>query len=117
MSHLSSSNPQLLKSSEKDLLNPHARVSRPMTLRAAHALAAFLLEHANLRPARLALDHRHDARLGDERRSGDHFAAVFLDQQHAVVGELGPGLAGRAVDEHDRAWSHSDLLRTGLDDC
>ena len=55
-----------------------------MTLGPAHALAALLLEHADLRAARLAVDHAEDAGIGHEGRAGEHFAAVFLDEQHAV---------------------------------
>ena len=50
-----------------------------MALGAAHALAALLLEHADLRAARLAVDDADDAGVGDERRAGEHLTAVLLE--------------------------------------
>ena len=55
-----------------------------MTLRAPHALPSLLLEHADLRSARLAIDNRHDARVGDEGRAGDDLTAILLDEQHLL---------------------------------
>ena len=77
-----------------------------MTFRPAHALAALLLEHANLGSARLAFDDADDARVGDKRRAGEHFAAVFLDQQDLVERQFGARLAGRAVDGRETAGRH-----------
>src|SRR5262245_24465275 len=47
--------------SHDDVFDPHAREDRAVTPGPAHALAALLLEHADLRPARLALDDADDA--------------------------------------------------------
>jgi hypothetical protein len=52
--------------------------------RLAHALAALLHEHADLRAPRLALDHADDLGVGDEGRAGDELAAVLLDEEHLV---------------------------------
>ena len=68
-----------------------------MTVGPAHALAALLLEDADLRAAGLALDDGDDARVGDKRRAGQDFAAVFFDEQHLFEGQLGARLAGGAV--------------------
>ena len=57
------------------------------------ALAALLLEHADLRAARLAVDHAEHLGAGHERRAGQHFAAVLLDEQHLVEGDPGPAAA------------------------
>ena len=46
----------------------HARERAAMTLGAAHALPALLLEDADLRAARLAVDHAEDLDVGHERR-------------------------------------------------
>src|SRR5256885_950353 len=84
--------------SKNDIGNANARVDRAMSLRAAHALAALLLEHANLRSARFAFDDRFHAGVGDERRAGRDFAAVFFDEQHLLERELGARFAGRSVE-------------------
>ena len=62
-----------------------------MTLGPAHALAALLLEHADLRAARLAVDDADDPGVGDKRRAREHVAAVFLDEQHLLERDLGAG--------------------------
>ena len=68
-----------------------------MTLGAAHALAALLLEHANLRAARLAVDHAEDPDVGDKRRAGEHLAAVLLEEQDAIDADF-VARAGRRSD-------------------
>ena len=58
-----------------------------------------------------------DARVGDKRRAGEHFAAVFLDEQHLLERQFGARLAGRAVDGRETAGRHAHLTSAGLDDC
>jgi len=55
-----------------------------MSLGAAHTLAALLLEDANLRAARLAVDHAQHPDVGDKRRAGEDFAAILLEKEDAV---------------------------------
>ena len=74
-----------------------------MPLGPAHALAALLLEHADLRAARLAFDDGYDAGLGDKRRARHDVAAVVLDEQHLLDRQLVARLAGRSVDGDDAA--------------
>ena len=59
-----------------------------MTLGPAHALAALLLEDADLRAARLAVDDADDLDVGHKGRAGEHFAAVLLEEQHLVDGDF-----------------------------
>ena len=80
-----------------------------MALGPAHALAALLLEDADLRAARLAFDHADDPGVGDERRAGEDFAAVFFDEQHLLERQLGAGLARRAVERGEAARSDLHL--------
>src|SRR5438045_6961597 len=101
---------------EKDVLDADTRVGRPMALGPAHALAALFLEDANLRPARFAFDDGDDARLGDERGAGEDLTAVLLDEENTVVGQLGAGLAGGALDEDEGARRDLHLTAAGLDD-
>src|SRR6185436_4273450 len=93
----------------------HAGQDAAMPARLAEALAALLLEHTDLRSARLAIDHAHDLRVGDEGRAGDDVTRVLFDEQHLVERESGPVLAGGAIDLDDGSWRHSDLPATGLD--
>src|SRR4051794_15347233 len=89
-----------------------------MTPRLAEALAAPLLEDANLRAAGFAIDDPDDFRIGHEGGAGEHFATVLLEEQHllernfladfgrrhAVHGDHGPGV-------------HPDLAPASLNDC
>ena len=68
-----------------------------MTLGPAHALTALLLENADLRAARLAVDDADYLCVGDKWRTGDDVAAIFLDKQHLLKGELSALLAQCAV--------------------
>src|SRR4030095_2096365 len=81
----------------------------------AEALPALLLEHAQLRAARLAIDDAHDFRVGDKGRSGDDVARALFDEQHLIEREGGAVLAGCAVDFNHGAGRHFDLPATGLD--
>ena len=85
-----------------------------MTARLPEALAPLLLEHAELRPARLAVDHPEHLRVGDERRAGDDVAGVFFDQEHLVEREFRARSRRAAVDVDDRAGRHLELAATGL---
>src|SRR5688572_28650621 len=102
--------------SECDFLDAHPRVGCAMTFRAAHAFAAFLLEHPDLRSARLALDDGDDADVGDKRCAGYDLATVLFDQQHLREGQLGAGLSSCSVDPDEVAGHHLDLTTTRLND-
>src|SRR6185436_951320 len=88
-----------------------------MTLGAAHALPALLLEHPDFRSARRALDDPHDTGVGHERSAGEDFAAVFFDEEDLTDRELRPRRARRPVDGEDAAWGYLVLTSAGLDDC
>src|SRR5262245_14897877 len=88
-----------------------------MPLRPAHALAALLLEHANLGTARFAFDHADDLGIRDKWRSGNDFAAVFFHQEHLTERQLRAGLSGRAVEDDHGARRRLDLSSAGLNDC
>src|SRR6185437_1579738 len=66
--------------------------------------------------AGLALDRRHDARVGDEGGAGEDFAAVFFDEEHLFERQLGAGLAGRTVDGGEAALGDADLAAARLND-
>ena len=57
-------------------------------------LRRFFLNTRIFGPRVLAVDDGDDARVGDERRAGEDFAAVLFDEQHLVERELGARLAG-----------------------
>src|SRR5262249_58450575 len=82
----------------------------------ARTLAAFLHEHANLRAARLGVDHAEHLRVGDKRRAGKHFAAVLFEKQHTVDADLVTRLRVDPVDLDDRAGYDLHLAATALDD-
>src|SRR4030095_9589331 len=86
---------------EKNVLDAHSSVERAVTGGSAHPLPTLFLEDPDLRSARLAFDHRHDFRVGDKWRAGEHFAAVLFDQKDLVVGQLGAWLSRRSVDGGD----------------
>src|ERR1700716_216886 len=88
-----------------------------MTLGAPHTLPSLLLEHTDLRSARLPIDNRHDARVGDEWGPGDDLTAILLDEQHLLERQLRARLAGRAIDDDDGAGRHPVLTSPGLNDC
>ena len=88
-----------------------------MTFGAAHALPPLLLEHADLRSTRLAVDNCQDARVGDEGRAGDDLTAIVLDEQHLLERQLRAGLACRTIDDDDGPRRHFVLTSAGLNDC
>src|SRR5262245_14828940 len=100
----------------QNVFDSHAREDRAVAPGPAHALAALLLEHADLRPARLALDDRDDAGVGDERRTGEDVAAVLFDEQHLFERQFGPGFTDGAVYQHDAPWRDLQLTPAALDD-
>src|SRR5438445_5115826 len=88
-----------------------------MTFGAAHALPPLLLEHADLRSARLAVDNGQDARVGDEGGAGDDLTAIVLDKQHLLERQLRAGLARRTVDDDDGPRRYPVLTTASLNDC
>ena len=61
-------------------------------------LRRFFLKTRIFGPRALAFDDADDAGVGHERRAGEDFAAVLLDEQHLIERQLGARLAGRAVE-------------------
>src|SRR6476620_12776074 len=97
-----------------NVCDPDTRHERAVPLRAAHAFTALLFEHADLRPARLAVDDAEHFGAAHKRRTGHHFAAVFGEEQNLLEGDLLAGL-GRAPIEFDNcAWRYLHLPTTGL---
>src|SRR5207237_831526 len=83
---------------ELEFLDTNPRQRAAMPLGPAHALAALLLEHPDLRSARLAVDHAEDLHVGHERRAGENLAAVFFEKQDAIDGHFVARLGVKAVD-------------------
>src|SRR5437867_100043 len=102
---------------QKYFLDAYLRVDRPVPPGPAHALAALLLEHADLRASRLAVDDRHDTRVGDERRTREDLAAVFLDNEHLIERQLVAPFTGRAGQSRHAARHHLHLMAASLNDC
>src|SRR5471030_572534 len=100
-----------------DLLNLDPRVERAVAVGPAHALTALLLEHADFRPARLALDDADDLRVGDIRRARQDLAAVFFDQQYLADRDFFARLTGRAVQLGKLAGDYPHLPAARLNDC
>src|SRR5258705_9952934 len=96
--------------------DPHARHRAAMPACLAEALAPLLLEDAELRPARLAVDDANHLRVGDKRRAGDDVARVLLDEQHLLEGELLARFTCGSVDLDDGSRSDLDLAAARLDD-
>src|SRR5258707_10321424 len=88
-----------------------------MPLRAAHALPALLLEHPDLRAARLAVDHREDLRVRHKRGAGEHLAGVFFEEKHAVDAHFVARLGVDPVDLDDGARGDLDLTAATFNDC
>src|SRR5688500_2033325 len=83
----------------------------------AEALAPLLLEDANLRAARLAVDNADHFGVGNEGCSGKHLAAVLFEKKHLVEGDFLADLGLEAVDRDHRARVHLHLTPAGLYDC
>src|SRR5262245_5987540 len=103
--------------SDEDFFDSDARQGAAMALGPAHALAALLLENADLRAAGLAVDDADDPGVGDKRRASDHFAAFLLEHQHAIDADFLAGLDVDAVDGDHRARRHLHLPSAALNDC
>src|SRR5689334_14586768 len=88
-----------------------------MSLGVALALAALLLEDANLRPARFTVDDSEDFCVRHKRRSRQYLAAVLFDEQHAVDADLitGPRIDPIHVDRSAGGDLH--LPPAALNDC
>src|SRR5262245_11516574 len=83
---------------------------------AAHALAALLLEDANLRSARLAVNDRDDPGVRYVRGTGHDLAAVGLDEQHGPQCQFFTGRADCAVDNRNAARRYPVLASASLND-
>src|SRR5687768_427022 len=94
--------------------NTDARQEAAVAARLAEALAALLLEHAQLGTARLAVHHAEHGGVGDERRAGDDVSSVLFDQEHLLELEFRALLAGHPVDFDDGTGSHLELAASGL---
>src|SRR5688572_2134815 len=93
-----------------DVGDPDAGIRAAVPLRAAHALAALLLEDADLRATRLSLDDAEDLGARDERRAGDDVPRRVLEDQDLVDADLLARLGGHAV--HRDHGPGSDLHLT-----
>src|SRR5215204_1032607 len=100
-----------------DVGDAHAGICAAMAAGLAEALAALLLEHADFRAARLAVDDPDHFGIGDKRRPGEHLAAVLFEKEHLLEGDFLADLSLEAVDRDHRARIHLDLTPTGLNDC
>src|SRR6478672_11835307 len=100
-----------------DTCHADAGQRRAMSLGAAHALAALLLEDANLRTARLAVDHAQHPDVGDKRGAGEDFAAILLEKEDAVDAHFVARAGVEAVDFDDGPGSDLDLPPAALNDC
>ncbi len=88
-----------------------------MALRLAEALAAALLEDADLRPALFAIDHAGHLGVGDKRCAGEHLAAFLLDEQHLIDRDFLAGFGREVVHGDDRSGGDLDLAAAALNDC
>src|SRR4029434_3301069 len=95
---------------DENLLHANLRVGAAMPPGPTHSLTALLLEHPNLRAARFTVDDADDARVGHERRSGQHLAAVLLEDEDAIDADFLTRLDFRdAVNGDDGAGRCLDL--------
>src|SRR5439155_26793997 len=101
----------------QNVLHADSRQGAAMSLGAAHALPALLLENPDLGTARLAVDDAHDLDVGDERRSGQHLAAVLFKEQDAVDAHLFALFGVDPIDGDHTARRHLHLTAAALDDC
>src|SRR4051812_39640092 len=100
-----------------DVLDFHPRVYRAVTLGAAHALAALLLEHADFRPTRFALDNGNNPGICNKRRAGEHLPPVFSDEEPLAECYFGARLPCRAVERGKPAGRYPHLPSARLNDC
>src|SRR5262245_33070732 len=99
-----------------DFGNADARIGGAMPLGPAHALAALLLEDADLRAARFAVDNRHHLGVGDVGCAGEDLAAVCFDEQDLFDRQLLTRFADGSVDGDKAARGHLGLTAAVLDD-
>src|SRR5688572_23407705 len=95
----------------------HSGIRAPVAAGLPEALAPLLLEHANLRSARLAVDDADHAGVGDKGCSGEHLAAVLFEKEHLVEGDFLADLSLEAIDGDHRARVHLHLAPARLNDC
>src|SRR5262245_5444205 len=107
----------MMRSLNQNVLDPDPGQRAAVPLRPAHALAALLLEDADLWSASLAVDDADDPGVGDKRRAGEHLAAVLFEHQHLVDAHFLAGLDIDAVHGDDRPGRHLDLPSAALNDC
>src|SRR5262245_46480185 len=100
-----------------DVLDPDRRVGRPVSLRPAHALAALLLEHANLRTTRLAVADADDLDVGDIGRAGEDLAAVLFDHEHLIDRDFVAAIGIDPVNSDEVPRCDLDLAASALNDC
>src|SRR6188474_3088237 len=94
----------------------HTNEDAAVSARLAKALAALLLEHAQLRATRLAVDDTGDPGVGDERCAGENLSRVLCHEQHLIEGHFRPLIARPPIDFDNGAWRDLQLATTGLDD-
>src|SRR5262245_24350389 len=80
------------------------------------SLTPLLLEDSQFRAARLAVDDADYLCVGDKWRTGDDVAAISLDKQHLLKGELSALLAQCAVHFDDGPGRNLQLASARLDD-
>src|SRR5262249_27765982 len=96
--------------------NPNASEKASVASGLAKALPPLLLEHAQFRAARLAVNNAQYFRAGDKRRACHNVTGVFLDEQYLFERESGSLLAGRTVDLDDGTRGDLQLPAVGLND-
>src|SRR5258705_4112947 len=84
--------------------------------RLAEPLAPLLLEDAQLRSARFAVDDADDLGVGDKRSARHDVACVLLDEQYLLEGELLALFTRGPVDFDDGSRRNLDLAAARLDD-
>src|SRR6516225_6108922 len=99
-----------------DFFDPHAREGAAMPLGVALCLPALLLEHADLRPARLRIHDADHLHVCDKRCPGEHFAPVLLEEEDAIDADLVAGLRVEPVDLDDAAGGDLHLPPAALND-
>src|SRR5262245_42323594 len=83
----------------------------------AESLSALLLEHADLRPAALAVHHAQHFGAANKGRACQQLSAVFGQKQNLVEGDFLARLGSPSVELDGDARRDLDLTTPGLDDC
>src|SRR5687768_16155386 len=97
-----------------DIRDEELRQRRAEALRAAIALAALLLEDADLRAALFAVDDRHDLRVLDERGAHEQVAIGVLEEEHLLERNFVARLGIHQVDGDDIALADLQLAAAAL---